>query len=30
MMHFEMDEKQLTNVLQSIEDVEKLIEVYGK
>jgi hypothetical protein len=30
MMQFEMDEKQLTNVLQSIEDVEKLIEVYGK
>lgn len=29
-MHFEMDENQLTNVLQSIEDIEKLIEAYGK
>jgi hypothetical protein len=29
-MHFEMDEKQLTNVLQSIGDIEKLIETYGK
>ncbi|CAB3981479.1 COMM domain-containing 1-like [Paramuricea clavata] len=29
-MHFEMDEKQLTNVLQSIGDIEKLVEAYGK
>lgn len=29
-MHFEMDEKQLTTVLQSIGDIEKLIETYAK
>lgn len=29
-MHFEMDEKQLTSVLHSIGDIEKLIETYAK
>lgn len=29
-VHFEMDEKQLSNVLQSIGEIEKLVEECGK